>query len=99
MVLGELESGVHRSTRPDASRAALNDLLSIVTVLPVDEAVARAFGELRAFLFNRGTPIGPNDTWIAAHAVALNMPLVTNNEREFSRVPTLVVRNWMQSKS
>ena len=54
------------------------------------------YGQVRAQ--QKKQPIGPNDTWIAAHALALQLPLVTNNTREFSRVPNLITDTWMNGK-
>jgi len=53
-----------------------------------------AYGKIRAFIEKNGQPIGPLDTLIAAHAISLGLTLVTNNEREFQRVPQLKVENW-----
>jgi len=95
IVLGELEYGVANSheNRREQNQQALLDFLSAVGILPVDESVSEMYGQVRAAL--RQQPIGPNDTWIAAHALALQLPLVTNNIREFSRVPDLVIDTWM----
>ena len=56
--------------------------------------MARAYGEIRANLEQQGRLIGNNDLWIGAHAVALNVTLATNNEREFRRIAGLSVENW-----
>ena len=95
IVLGELEFGVANShkNRLQQNRRALLDFLSAVRTLPVTEAVSEVYGQVRAGL--KRQPIGPNDTWIAAHALALQLPLVSNNKREFSRVPGLAVDSWM----
>jgi tRNA(fMet)-specific endonuclease VapC len=66
-----------------------------VPVLALDEDVGVHYGEIRAQLERAGTPIGNNDLWIAAHARALGMRLITNNAREFERVPGLVVERWV----
>jgi tRNA(fMet)-specific endonuclease VapC len=63
-------------------------------VLTLDEDAARHYREIRAVLESKGRPIGNNDLWIAAHARAAKLTLVTNNEREFSRVDGLAVENW-----
>ncbi|WP_298268109.1 PIN domain-containing protein, partial [Geobacter sp.] len=63
-------------------------------VVAYDEAAARAYGDIRAALEKAGTPIGSMDMLIAAHAVSLGIPLVTNNTREFSRVPSLNLVDW-----
>ena len=96
IVLGELEYGVANSheKRRNQNQQALLDFLSAVRILPVTEDVSEMYGQLRVAL--KKQPIGPNDTWIAAHALALELPLVTNNIREFSRVPDLVIETWME---
>jgi tRNA(fMet)-specific endonuclease VapC len=63
-------------------------------ILPFDSFAASVYGTTRAALEQAGTPIGPLDTLIAAHALALKAILVTNNQREFKRVPNLHVENW-----
>ena len=95
IVLGELEYGVANSAeaRREQNRQALLDFISAVQILPLTESASETYGELRAAL--RKQPIGPNDTWIAAHALAMQLPLVTNNTREFSRVPDLVIETWI----
>ena len=97
VVLGELEWGVERSSRVEENRASLRDLLATVQVLIIDldARVARRYGRLRAHLRSVGRPIGPNDLWIAAHALARDVPLVTHNLSEFRRVPDLSVETWM----
>jgi len=98
IVLGELEYGVANSaeTRREQNRQALLDFVSAVQTLPLTESVSEMYGQVRAALKKQA--IGPNDTWIAAHALALQLPLVTNNSREFSRVPDLVIDTWMDRK-
>jgi tRNA(fMet)-specific endonuclease VapC len=95
VVLGELEYGVANSARArrEQNRHALLDFLGCLDILPVDENVSGKYGLIRAAL--KSQPIGPNDMWIAAHAISLNLPLVTNNIREFSRVPDLSTETWM----
>ena len=95
VVLGELEWGVARSRRVDENEAALRDFVSSVQVVELDAEVARQYGRLRAHLRSIGQPIGPNDLWIAAHALARNVPLITHNLSEFQRVPDLSVDTWM----
>lgn len=95
ITLGELDFGVWTSTYKDKNRTALNAFLSVVPVVPIEADTAQHYGELRAWLKEQGTPIGPLDTWLAAHALALKLPLVTHNTREFSRVPNLVIDTWL----
>jgi tRNA(fMet)-specific endonuclease VapC len=66
------------------------------TIWPFDGDAASAYGPLRASLESQGMPIGPIDMLIAAHALSLGATLVTNNEREFRRVPGLLVENWLK---
>jgi len=77
------------------NRTTLEKFLSPLAVLDYDLGAARKYGELRAYLEQQGTPIGPLDQQIAAHALALDVTLVTNNVREFERVPGLRLENWI----
>lgn len=70
-------------------------VLTRMTVLALDAPVDAAYADIRAYLERQGTPIGANDLLIAAHALALHLPLATDNIREFSRVPGLRVENWL----
>ncbi len=94
IVLGELEFGILKSQRPGMNRKRLQNFLSSVVVRSVGEAESIAYGEIRLAL--KTQLIGRNDMWIAAHAVALDLTLVTNNTHEFSRVPGLVIDNWLE---
>jgi tRNA(fMet)-specific endonuclease VapC len=71
-------------------------LLSAMEVLPLEAPADRRYAELRHHLTRQGTPIGPNDLLISAHALAAGLTVVTANVREFSRVPGLKVENWLQ---
>ena len=95
VVLGELEWGVQRSTRVAENREALEHWLTAIQVVEMDIDVARRYGQIRADLAAAGQPIGPNDLWIAAHALALDLPLITHNVAEFRRVPELSIDTWM----
>ena len=95
IVLGELEWGVARSSRFEENQAALRTLLAAVQVIDLDAEVARQYGRVRAHLRSIGQPIGPNDLWIAAHALARDVPLITHNLSEFRRVPGLFVETWL----
>ena len=81
--------------RPAPRVALIEHVLASITVLPVEHPAEVHYGRLRAALEQAGTPIGANDTWIAAHALALGCTLVTANEREFRRMPELRVENWL----
>lgn len=72
-------------------------ILSALEVAPLEAPVDRHYGRLRNALAARGTPIGPNDMLIAAHALAIGATLVTANLREFERVPGLLVENWLSA--
>lgn len=90
---GELFYGVAR-TGSDRNLTALRRFLQPLEVAPFDAAAAEVFGALRSWLASQGTPIGPYDTQIAAHAQALGATLVTHNTREFARVPGLRLADW-----
>jgi tRNA(fMet)-specific endonuclease VapC len=91
---GELRYGTANSQHRQLATDRLNDLLTFLPVLPLPENAAREYGEIRALLESKGETIGGNDLWIAAHAKALSLILVTNNEREFKRIPGLKIQNW-----
>lgn len=90
----ELDFGVTKSGSA-RNRAALDKFLAPLDILPFDEQAVRSYGPLRAQLETQGAPIGPMDLLIAAHALALDVVLVTNNQREFARVPGLRLDNWV----
>ena len=89
----ELAYGVARSGSA-RNRAALEKFLAPLEIAALDAGVWWRYGALRAELERIGRPIGPLDTLIAAHALALDVTLVTNNQAEFSRTPGLRVENW-----
>jgi len=91
--VGELFFGVEKSGGTK-NRIALRHFLEPLEIADFDPVAAEAYGRLRNTLEQAGTPIGPLDTQIAAHALALGVVLVTNNTREFSRVPGLHLENW-----
>lgn len=90
----ELMFGAAKSLRPEQNRIALTQFVAPLEIAPYDDAAAQCYGDLRVFLESQGTPIGSLDMLIAAHALALTCVLVTNNEKEFSRVPGLRMENW-----
>lgn len=94
ITLAELMYGVEKSRKPEQNRNALLQFLTLIDIKEFSEKAAIEYGKIRAFLENQGTPIGPLDTLIAAHAVSENMILVTHNTKEFLRVPDLTVENW-----
>jgi tRNA(fMet)-specific endonuclease VapC len=93
VTVSELAWGVAK-TGSARNRAALDAFLLPIEIAAYDLAAALRYGEVRAALAKRGRPIGPLDTMIAAHALSLGATLVTNNLREFGRVPDLAVENW-----
>ncbi len=94
MVAGELRYGAEKSrSKRLADRVEL--ILSALEVLPFDEPADRHYGKIRQQLSIKGSPIGPNDLLIAAHALEIGLIIATANLREFSRVPGLVVENWL----
>ena len=74
----------------------LEAILGSLEIAPIESPAERVYGRLRAFLEREGTPIGGNDLLIAAQAVSLGLTLVTDNEREFSRIPELRTENWIR---
>jgi tRNA(fMet)-specific endonuclease VapC len=90
----ELMFGVEISPRRVENQAAIAGYLRNIEVLDLPVESAAHYAEIRAYLRSSGTPIGANDLFIAAHARSLGMTLVTNNTREFHRVPGLTVENW-----
>ncbi|SEF66053.1 tRNA(fMet)-specific endonuclease VapC [Bosea lathyri] len=95
VTVGELAYGAEKSERRRQNLDELDVFLSRVTVLPFDEAAARHYGQLRTELERAGTPCGPYDTQIGAHARSEGLIIVTNNRREFDRMPGLRVENWV----
>lgn len=93
---GELMHGAEKSHSRKKVLAILEEFAAVVSVLPLAERVGQVYGEIRAILESQGKPIGNNDLWIAAHAKAEGLTLITNNEREFKRVPGLKVLNWAE---
>ena len=93
----ELEHGVAKSDFPKQNKIALIQFLSPITILPFADRAASVYGDVRSKLEKAGTPIGPLDTLIAAHAISENLILVTNNTKEFERVEHLQLENWVSS--
>ena len=94
IVAAELAFGVQK-TGSMRNREALNLFLAPLTLVPFDAGCVWAYGTLRAQLETLGQPIGALDTMIAAQALALDLPLATNNQKVFSRVPELKLKNWV----
>jgi tRNA(fMet)-specific endonuclease VapC len=94
ITLAELEYGVGKSSKPAKNRAALDQFVAPLDVVAFDRSATGVYGRLRATLEKRGQSIGSMDLLIAAHALSLNVRLVTHNVREFNRVPGLRVETW-----
>ena len=94
IVASELRFGAARCGSPRLT-AQLEAVLAALEILPFEEPADRRYGELRDHLERQGTPIGPNDMLIAAHALAVGLAVVTDNVREFSRIPWLYLENWL----
>ena len=90
----ELMHGVEKSQSTAQNRAAITLFLSAMAILSFDDRAAEEYGQIRVDLERKGTPIGPLDTLIAAHARSRGLTLVTNNTREFFRVENLPVEDW-----
>ncbi|VAW88489.1 VapC toxin protein [hydrothermal vent metagenome] len=94
IVIYELEYGIAKSSSPKKRQAQLNEICSLVNVLPFGDKEALSSASIRAKLEKKGTPIGPYDLLIAGTALQHQRVLVTNNVKEFSRVPKLKIENW-----
>lgn len=95
ITVAELEFGARKSANVEKNLAALTKFLIPFNLFDFDLSAATEYGIIRSQLETRGTPIGPLDTLIAAHAKSLGYTLVTNNEREFNRVDGLQLENWV----
>lgn len=94
VTFSELVYGVEKSQYHQKNREALEEFVLPLSILPFDDNSAYHYGFIRAYLEKNGTPIGSLDTMIAANARSANAILVTNNTREFSRVPELKIEDW-----
>jgi tRNA(fMet)-specific endonuclease VapC len=95
ITLAELRYGVAKSAQMEKNRLALDEFLLPLELADFDESAAGAYGFVRAALEKAGTPIGPLDTQIGAHALSLGVTLVTHNSREFQRIRGLVIEDWL----
>jgi tRNA(fMet)-specific endonuclease VapC len=96
VTLGELVFGAERSQARAQAMGNLSRLVELIPVLDLPEAAGRQYGHIRAALAGAAMPIGNNDLWLAAHAATQDLILVSNNSREFERVPGLRVENWVR---
>ena len=92
----ELVHEVEKSAAVEKNRLALFMLLANIEILDFDVDAADCYGKIRADLEKKGTPIGPLDMMIAGHAMSMGYTVVTNNVKEFSRVPDLKIENWAE---
>ena len=97
VTVAELQYGVAKSQQKERNQAALEAFLLPLDIANLAMETTVVYGEIRADLEKQGRPIGPLDTLIAAHALFLDVPLVTNNTREFARVEGLRVEDWTSS--
>ena len=92
----ELQYGVVKSKNKDTNQNALDEFLLPLTILPFHgERLMKCYGEIRASLESKGKTIGPLDMLIAAHALGLHLTIISNNIKEFSRIPKLKCENWV----
>jgi len=96
---GELLYGAAKSAHRTAALERLRELVHLLPAMALPETAAETYGAMRAELESNGEMIGNNDMWIAAHALAADLTLVTNNEKEFRRVRGLKIQNWAKESS
>jgi tRNA(fMet)-specific endonuclease VapC len=95
ITLAELIYGAEKSPNLDKNLEAIEEFISHLDVLSYDAKASQHFGQIKAALEKKGEIIGENDIHIAAHAISQGLILVTNNLREFKRVPNLALENWV----
>jgi len=92
----ELQYGVEKSKNKDTNQNALDEFLLPLTILSFHgKKLVTCYGEIRALLESKGKTIGPLDMLIAAHALGLHLTIISNNIKEFSRIPNLKCENWV----
>jgi len=96
ITFAELLHGTEKSSAPEKTLAVVEDFCSRLEILSFGPKAAQHYGQIRATLEKAGTPIGVNDLHIAAHARSEGLVLVSNNLREFERVPALQLENWVE---
>ena len=94
ITLAELQYGIEKSSNIEKNREALEKFLTPIEILDFGYEATIEYGKIRAELEKKGVPIGPLDMLIASHAKSLDVVLVTNNVKEFERVPGLKIENW-----
>ncbi len=95
ITFGELLNGALKSNQANIALKKINQLATVLPVQEISADVAKHYASIRRSLEKKGNIIGGNDLWIAAHAMALDLTLVTNNTKEFSRVDGLKIENWV----
>ena len=95
ITFAELMHGAEKSQYPEKTRTAIYNFLSPIKVMSFDSNAAIEYGKIRASLETKGTPIGPMDMLIAAHAKSLDLTIVTNNTKEFEKIKDLQIENWI----
>lgn len=98
VTLMELIYGAEKSSAPERNLADVEGMAARLDVLDYDDSAATHTGQIRAELAKAGKPIGPYDQMIAGHARSLGLIVVTNNEKEFKRVPGIRIQNWVKRK-
>lgn len=94
--MAELHYGVEKSQQVERNKHALEKFILPLEVLEFDQKASEKYGEIRNFLERKGSPIGAMDLLIASHALSMDVILITNNVREFARIPHLKLENWFQ---
>ena len=93
----ELQYGVEKSKNKNTNQDALDEFLLPLTILPLHgKKLVRCYGKIRASLESKGNTIGPLDMLIAAHVLSLDLTIISNNIKEFSRIPNLKCENWIR---
>ena len=93
----ELLLGAERSDNKRKHRKLVSEFVErLDEILPWDARAAETFATLRAYLYKKGSPIGPNDTMIAGHALSRDAIVITNNVKHFSKAPRLKIENWVR---
>ncbi len=95
ITVSELQYGVSKSKLREQNSKRLEEFLTPFQILPYDEDASKYYGEIRSQLESKGFIIGPLDLLIAAHALSQDLVLITNNEKEFKKIPLLKIENWV----
>jgi len=95
VTLAELQYGINKSSSPEKNQKALDQFLLPLDIIDFNASAAIEYGLIRANLEKKGTPIGALDLLIAAHAKSIGVTIITNNVKEFSRVDSLAIENWV----